>query len=1028
MPAPQVVVDLVERYRLNAGFYESGAYREAELRQEFVEPFFKALGWDMANEQGLAESLKYVVHEEALRVGGATKAPDYTFRIGGTRMFFLEVKNPSIRIGEDVEPAFQLRRYAWSAKLPVSILTSFREFAAYHRCFVPKRTDRSSVARTLFLSVDDYVARWDEIASIFSCQAVWRGSLERYVKSKEIKGTTEVDDAFLAEIESWRDALARHIALRNDLTQNELNSAVQATIDRIVFLRMCEDRGIESYGRLQALLDGEGVYRRLFALFERADERYNSGLFHFQREPGRAEPPDTLTRNLAVEDRVLKDILRRLYYPESPYEFSVVRTDILGQVYERFLGKVIRLTAGGRAVVEDKPEVRRAGGVYYTPSHIVDYIVQRTVGRLLAGKTPRQASRTRVLDPACGSGSFLLGAYQHLLDWHLDWYRSHEPERRRRGRQPVVCEAPGGDWRLTVAERKRILLNSIYGVDIDPQAVEVTKLSLLLKVLEGQSGEAIQRQFDRFHERALPDLGANIKCGNSLVDRGFYNNHQMGLFDQEEMLRINPFEWKDEFPEAMAAGGFDAVVGNPPYVRIQVLKQFRPPAEVAYLERHYHSAGRGNYDVSVLFVEKALRLLAKGGFLGCIVPHKFLKSHYGQPLRELIAAGKHLAHVVHFGAHQVFRGPTTYTCLLFLDQAGTRRVTFAQVDDLDAWIEKREATEGVVRQPATGKGEWNFVVGSASRLFKRLSHMPAKLGQVADVFVGVQTSADDVYLLEKAGETRDRLMLRTRSLARVWAFEKGLLHPIVSGTDVRRYCPLPERQYVIFPYRVAEGVAEVISFDTIERDFPRTAAYLSENRKRLESREKGKGRGPHWHRYVYPKNLARQSVPKVCVPRLVDRLHAAFDPDGSHFLDNVDVGGITLKAGHTEQGLLYLLGLLNSRLLAWYFPFVSAPFRGGWRSANRQFLSQLPIRAIDFSCAADRERHERVVRLVGHMQALHRQLAAARTPHRQTALQRQIAATDGQIDRLVYELYDLTEDEIRIVESPAPGASRDSGA
>lgn len=206
---------------------------------------------------------------------------------------------------------------------------------------------------------------------------------------------------------------------------------------------------------------GERVYARLVELFERADDRYNAGLFHFREERGRAEPPDHLTLDLKIDDKALKDILRDLYYPDSPCEFSVLPADILGQVYEQFLGKVIRLTSAHRAVIEHKPEVKKAGGVYYTPTYHVGYIVEQTVVKL------------RILDSACGSGSFLIAAYQHLLDWHRDWYVSDGPERHRK----LLYQGPGGAWRLTTTERKRILLNSIYGVDIDPQAVEVTKPS-----------------------------------------------------------------------------------------------------------------------------------------------------------------------------------------------------------------------------------------------------------------------------------------------------------------------------------------------------------------------------------------------------------------------------------------------------------------------------------------------------------------------------------------------------------------------
>lgn len=506
MPSvPPVIVDLVERFDRNRAAYRAGQYNEAQLRREFLDPFFEALGWDVTNKQGYAEAYKDVIHEDSIKVGGATKAPDYCFRIGGTRKFFLEAKKPSIDIRGDVSAAYQLRRYAWSAKLPLSILSDFEEFAVYDCRIRPEKGDSSAVARVLFYTYHDYLERWSEIAGIFAREAVLRGSFDRYAESTRAKrGTAEVDDAFLKEIESWRDLLARHLALRNpSLSQRELNYAVQATIDRIVFLRICEDRGIEQYGQLQALLNGTNVYARLQEVYRRADERYNSGLFHFHEEKGRPEPPDRLTPTLVVDDRPLKEILRRLYYPESPYEFSVLPADILGQVYEQFLGKVIRLTPAHRAVVEDKPEVKKAGGVYYTPTYIVDYIVKQTVGRLLEGKTPQQAASLRILDPACGSGSFLIGAYQYLLDWHQAWYAEHNPEKHARGRSPAIYQAPGGDWRLTTAERKRILLNNIYGVDIDPQAVGVTKLSLLLKVLEGESGQGA-RQLRLVEERACP--------------------------------------------------------------------------------------------------------------------------------------------------------------------------------------------------------------------------------------------------------------------------------------------------------------------------------------------------------------------------------------------------------------------------------------------------------------------------------------------------------------------------------------------
>ena len=385
MSAPKEIDWLVERFKLNLEAYRSGQYNETQLRREFLDPFFTALGWDVENKQAYAEAYKDVIHEDAIKVGGATKAPDYCFRIGGTRKFFVEAKKPSINLKDEISPAYQLRRYAWSAKLPLSILSDFEEFAVYDCRVKPASADTAANARTLYIEYEQYPERWEEVASIFSREAVLKGSFDKYAESTRAKkGTAEVDDAFLKEIESWRDTLARTIALRNtELTQRELNFAVQRTIDRMIFLRICEDRGIETYGALMALQNGEHVYKRLCEVFHRADEKYNSGLFHFRKEKDRLEEPDELTPGLNIDDKPLKEIIRNLYYPDSPYEFSVLPADILGQVYEQFLGKVIRLTAGHRAVVEDKPEVKKAGGVYYTPTYIVDYIVKNTVGALL---------------------------------------------------------------------------------------------------------------------------------------------------------------------------------------------------------------------------------------------------------------------------------------------------------------------------------------------------------------------------------------------------------------------------------------------------------------------------------------------------------------------------------------------------------------------------------------------------------------------------------------------------------------------
>ncbi|MGD9841058.1 MAG: N-6 DNA methylase [Candidatus Bipolaricaulis sp.] len=1037
---------LIQRFQGNRAAYVSGPYNETQLRREFLDPLLIALGWDVANVSGAAEAYKDVVHEDAIKIGGATKAPDYCFRIGGTRKFFVEAKRPSVRIKDDASSAYQLRRYAWSAKLPLSILTNFAELAVYDCRVKPERSDPASTARILYLTCDEYDARWDELAGIFTKEAVLKGSFDRFAESTKAKrGTAEVDTAFLKEIEAWRDELARNIALRNpELSQRELNFAVQRTIDRIIFLRICEDRGIEPYGGLQALLNGANVYRRLGELFRRADERYNSGLFHFRPEKGRAEPPDELTLDLVVDDKVLKDILRRLYYPESPYEFSVLPADILGQVYEQFLGKVIRLTAGHRAVVEEKPEVRKAGGVYYTPTYIVDYIVAHTVGVLLEGKTPQEVGGftkawkrsarlrpLRVLDPACGSGSFLLGAYQYLLDWYQKKYVEDGPEKHARGRNPrlyrVGLPSPaagrgvGGEgiWRLTTAERKRILLTHIYGVDIDPQAVEVTKLSLLLKVLEGETHETLDSFYRLFQERALPDLGANIKCGNSLIGPDFFAQAEYSLLDEEERYRINPFDWYAEFPDVFSGDspGFDAVIGNPPYIRIQTLREFHA-GQVEYLKRRYRAGSKGNFDIYVLFVERGLELLNGHGRLGFILPNKFFNAQYGQPLRELLSKERHVSHVVHFGDEQVFAGATTYTALLFLDKAGVEKCDLVEVGDLAAWQIAGHARHRAVKAEHLTSREWVLSAGGAAAVLEKLESFPHKLCDfAARMFQGLITGADKVFILTdlRAG------LFFSEALREEVKLETALMHPLCKGSvNIRRYSVDVPTKSILFPYRIVNGRAELLSKQELTSQYPMVWAYLSANRSLLESRERGKWKHDRWYAFGRSQNLAEMEQVKILTPSIARRASFTLDEEGRFYFVGSGGGGgggygLTLKRD-CVLSYEYVLGLLNATLLDRYLQSRSSRFSGGFYAYNRQYLEQIPIRTIDFSDPADKARHDKMVSLVQTMLDLHKELAAAKTAHEKTILERQITATDHQIDQLVYKLYGLTADEIKIVE------------
>lgn len=997
---PEAILALVDRFHRNEDAYRSSHYNEAQTRQEFINPFFKCLGWDMENEQGYAEAYKDVIHEASLKIGGATKAPDYCFRIGGARKFFLEAKKPAINVKVDTDPAYQLRRYSWSAKLPLSVLTNFEEFAVYDCRIKPVHGDAASVARTMYFTYRDYASKWDDIFGIFSRDAVLKGSFDTYAEAtKRKKGTATVDTAFLEEIESWRATLANNLALRNHhLSQRELNYAVQVTIDRIVFLRMCEDRGVETYGQLQALLAETGIYKEMLALFHKADDRYNSGLFHFHKEPDRTEIPDNLTPALTIDDAVLADIIRGLYYPESPYEFSVLPAEILGQVYEQFLGKVIRLTSGHHAKVEDKPEVKKSGGIYYTPTYIVDYIVKHTIGKLLEGKTPKQVAKMCVLDPACGSGSFLLGAYSYLLEWHRDWYvadtsATHPKE---------VYERGAGDWRLTTGEKKRILLNNVYGVDIDPQAVEVTKLSLLLKVLEGESHDTLESQRLLFHERALPDLANNIKCGNSLIAPDFYEGQQLSMFDDDEHYRINVFDWSATFPRIMKAGRFDAVIGNPPYIRIQRIAH----GDADYVFRKYKWP-TSKIDLSLVFLEKALALSAKAGYVGFICTSQWMTTKYGRNIRKSLSDGR-VHEIVDFGSLPVFQGADTYPAIFVLSPTPQKALQFKRISKADELnLDAIEASPAIaIPKESLSEEPWNLGRLDILQVLTDRSLRFVPLRDFGKAYIGTKSGKIEAFVVSV--EDAKRLDL-----------ENDLLYPYAHrGGEVERYCKIHPGAVVIYPYREGEnGDPQLIPEAELKAGFPNIHAHLlqfkSILRLRMDSRHLY-ANGPDWYRhlrpgsyrYIHPPKFALKGVAKRCCVGLLSK-ETAFDGARCPAVIIEDLRG---------HDLMYFLALLNSRLASYHLRTVCPPKLSGYVEFSATCLTNLPIRLMDLGKKNERAVHDGLAERADQMLSLHSRLSTARTPHERLAIQAQIDATDHQIDHLVYQAYGLTQREIDLVD------------
>ena len=957
MNAPDSVYKLVENFQRDEKRFKHPEYNETQLRVAFINPLFVALGWNIGD-------LAQVSHEDRVLVDGKPKRPDYGFRVNENTQFFLETKKPALNLKDDPSPAYQLRRYGWSGNLPVSVLSDFEEFIIYDCRLRPQRFEPASKARLTYYRYPEYVDNWEKLYELFSREAVADGALRRLVEGEKIRGALGVDQAFLREMEGWRESIAKDMALHNpQLTQRQLNHLVQRAIDRIVFLRIAEDRNIESYGRLQrAAGDGKHVYDELKSLFNEADDKYNSGLFHFGKEE-RASDPDEDSLQINLSNEPLRDIIDNLYYPNSPYEFSVLPADILGQVYERFLGKVIELTSSGMARVEDKPEVRKAGGVYYTPTYIVDYIVENTVGKLLVGKTPDQAAELRILDPACGSGSFLTGAYQYLLDWHLKFYREHPNQYRNRRRETADGMV------LTTQEKRRILQNNIYGVDLDQNAVEVSKLSLLLKMLENERGSdatGLQTAMFAAGGRILPDLSGNIKWGNSLIGSDFYNDKQMTLFDDEAVYKVKPFDWESKttgFGEIMAAGGFDAVIGNPPYVILGA--DVIPLQQIQYL-RNYEVA-QYKTDLYHLFLERGIQIMKCNGLLSLITPNPWLTQKFTSQLRRYIVDKTRIIELVVFD-HLVFEDANVYTSIVLLQNRSDNRVHEVSVKN----PENAETLDAIVRTPSEHVQQryWQEsesyvfetrLVGEKGEIVSRLVRQNPPLGDVARASLGCQAYNRTKHTFE---QIRNRVFHADTKLSDDYL-------PELAGKDVGRY--------------------------TIHRKRGTWIKY-----------------GPWLHDYrtmdwlVGPRILIREipgSAPYKVQACFVEDMYCNYKT-----ILNVN------PSQHTDFDMKYITGLLNSKIISFIYPYMSN------KLVSRSFprlsvgdLRRIPIRIIDFDNPADVARHDQMVELVNTMLDLHKQLPDL-SGIRCDTVQAQIERTDAAIDALVYELYDLTAAEIAIVE------------
>ncbi|MDP2138187.1 MAG: Eco57I restriction-modification methylase domain-containing protein, partial [Candidatus Didemnitutus sp.] len=855
-----------------------------------------------------------------------------------------------------------------------------------------------------------------------------------------------------------------------------------------------------------------------------------------------------LSRDYGEEDkrtaRSKKARVRGLIEILSRYKFTIEENtpleeeialdpELLGKVFENLLASYNEDT---------RTTARKALGAFYTPREIVSYMVDEALKSYLATQVPRckgalddlfsnkatlkeikpdtrdaliaAIGRVKILDPACGSGAFPMGALHRLVDLlqKLDpnnesWKRDRLAEARRyrallessaaKPDEIAACDARIADIEksfdtryhaLDFARKLYLIENSIYGVDIQPIATQIAKLRFFISLVVDQK---VEPTAPNLGVRPLPNLETRLVAADTLIpiekaesdlfsgeiDRlraelaGVRHEHfnarspaakrkwrdadaakraeiaallerehaiprdsarKLAAWDPYDQNAYAPFfdsEWMFGLPVGKVrlqgrapatllgnlalineAGGqteltstalreidtgFDVVIGNPPYIRIQTLKQ-KDPDIVAFYKEQYASAAKGNYDIYVVFIEAGLRLLKSDGHLAYICPHKFFNADYGEPTRTLIANGKHLRHVVHFGDEQVFFGATIYTCLLFLARAGTGECRFVKAHDLEAWKVKLAGEEGRFAASTISGSDWNFTVGASASVFERLKLFPIKIGDVAArISQGVRTSANEIYVLEVVNESRRGVVAVSEHLGTEVKLEKDSVRLFLQGREIKPFSLLPSSKVVLMPYSISDGRAVPIAEKTIKAEWPDAHSYLKQNKAYLQNREQGRFSGPNWYEFGRNQNIDLMLLPKLLVPDIADRACFALDEDGQYAFTSGY--GITFKDPE-EFPLKFMLGLCNSRVLDFYWRRVSTPLRGGFFRYFTQFIEQLPI------AAATESEKDAVARLVDYLIFLNRHLA----DHTETASTRDPlmqAYWEQILNGLVYELY-----------------------
>ena len=982
---------LITQYQKNIEYYRNAKnFNEQNCRDEFISPLLECFGWDVHNKKGTLPQYKEVVVEQFSNSG---ERPDYTLTLNGVSKIFAEAKKPAVNITMEPAPAMQTRCYGWNARHKLSILTNFEDMMIYDVTNKPKAGEAATVSLYRKYHYSEYLEKYDEIWELISRDSVYSGKYDEFVSQNFAnveRYSTEIDEVFLKQINEWRLQIGEYLYQSGDSYQDidVLNDVVQEFINQIIFLRICEDRNLPLYKKLRDTVQNkEELQTSLTKVFREADRKYNSGLFS----------GENIIFDLS-NDMILNMILS-LYYPQTPYLFHIIEPGILGKIYETFLTESL-VVQEDQIVLATKKEYKYRS-VVSTPVEIVKYMVKNTLRPICEGRTPEAIKELQIADIACGSGVFLEETYQFLVDYCIEWYLEHEPEH--------LLELSNGKKKLPLTDKKEILTRCIYGVDIDVHAVEVSKFSLLIKLIEDETPASARECVP-----ILPDLSFHIKNGNALISREDFETDEVEI---SLLCDIKPFEWE----EINEGRGFDVIVGNPPYVKTEDIHTLESECEFDIYKKKYKSAYK-QFDKYFLFIEKAVSLLKDHGKLCYIVPNKFYKIGAGQELRRWLS--QHMTRLDDFGDLQVFPDKTIYSSIISVSKEQSEEIEFRNITSQTSLWTGAEQESITMKNSMLDEAPWRLSTDiEFMKMIAKIEEKGMTLGQAADIFNGIQTSAErpkPVYWFGKdeiLSETDQELVVQ--KFDKEYHIEKGILKPYFKPTKADEkgmgtYSLLRTDKKIIFPYR-SDG--SLIDIRTMQEKYSGTFQYLLDCYDLLVPKclNGGKGRDiknaapDTWYQYGRTQALtAFIDTPKLIVRVLSKEPMYAYDKQDMLIASGGTAGYCAIaELPDSKYDLFYIQAWLNHPFTEKLFQIMGSDFEGGFTARGTYLLKKIPFVDLDFQDENQKKLYDAVVRASRRIYELNETLEKKKDKATVGVVQNEKEKLKKQIESDISRIYKL---------------------